>query len=73
MVLPPLPGRGRRGVRVEGDDLDHVGVHPEDVSATIAWNPPATPDMSATPVRTCTLPSGETRHAAAAAFVAPGQ
>ena len=43
------------------------------VSATIAWNPPATPDMSTTPVSTCTLPSGDIRQAAAAAFVAPGQ
>ncbi len=42
-------------------------------SATIAWKPPTTPDISATPVMIWTLPSGDIRHAAAAGLVAPGQ
>ena len=65
--------RPARASESSGHDLDDGRGETPSASATIAWKPPATPDMSATPVMTWTLPSAETRHAAAAAFVAPGQ
>ena len=71
-MLPPLPGDAGAASESSVTIWTRSGEMPS-ASATIAWNPPATPDMSATPVMTWTLPSGETRHAAAAALVAPGQ
>ncbi len=71
-VDPPLPGDSGADPESRLRMSTFSGSMPS-TSATMAWNPPTAPDMSAIPVRTWTLPSGDIRQAAAAAFVAPGQ
>jgi hypothetical protein len=72
IVEPPLPGEAGAEPESTATTSTSSGSMPR-TSATMAWKPPPVPDMSAMPVSTWTLPSGDIRHAAAAALVAPGQ